>query len=1041
MIRALALAISLALALLAWPVQAQTIPTYTFATLPGSPTAGQLAWITDGAATPIPGTAEIGGGTHKDLVAYDSTQVRWEFVQRAPDDLPPEDLPTFLSGDRISYDNASSGAAADNVQDALDEIFAGGGGGGGGGGSTNLSTSVGASTVTVNSDTGTDAIIPAATTTTAGILSASDRKKFDGAFDQTIVLDDPATACGAFASAMRTYADGTAADGDYQVRVVYKLTGASALVPQTHFYKDSGGQWPYRACFMLHPQAAGAYIGSFPDSLGRVTANAAAVVWDSGIHLTIHHEGKIELDETGLAEDAVLFEIGNNYMAGCVDALLADGKCDSGTFFGTIAGGVSFRGSVDVRIKTKNESGWTGEGTFSMSPTERFSSEVENDLVILATNGATYADLGSFKVRYQNTDHSDVVWHSVGSSGMTPPQLDGVAQNDGYGAIFYGPQNWSAPSRHLNLRQLDYSVLLGDRLNGGKIITYSGCDAATGVTNGVCGEFRSATTGVLLDGAMLEGPAYSSLVIPDLGYYVQLDNVYLETGPSSRHSVALGPYFCDGVSGTSPKPQGTVVKELSDCAASGGSGAISYDENVPGRLSIGAAEWGAGQVGGSTILLGPGCETSDLVKLGGIAALQANVPGHAQPGEELTVSSSIASSGGCKVSVGVPAGSPPLTAYYNRVEPYLSETKNAAYLVDLAAALGAPNSGGLVNWTQLVGMPAGFADGSDDGSAGGATDLNGLTDVTLATPVVGSTLVWNGSQWVNGPLDLADSDARTGVLPDANVSDTITASLYMPTAGGAFSGTVTMNSGAQFLVGPGAALGPVGGGIVQASQFLGSGTLTTGIDLATSEVSGILQVANGGTGASSFTSGGILLGTGALAPHATPVLTAGQILIGDGTTDPTIAALSGDVAMTSGGVVSLNTNTVDANELVSTGVSPGTYQNANVTVDQDGRVTAITAGSSLVIASGTKALATTSIAAGACNTDTITATGVVSTDVVTWNPNADLSTVVGYRPISGDGLAIYPPVPSANLITVKACNPTASSITPGLVTLNYRVVR
>jgi hypothetical protein len=32
----------------------------------------------------------------------------------------------------IEYDNATSGLAADNVQDAIDEIGAGGGGGGGG---------------------------------------------------------------------------------------------------------------------------------------------------------------------------------------------------------------------------------------------------------------------------------------------------------------------------------------------------------------------------------------------------------------------------------------------------------------------------------------------------------------------------------------------------------------------------------------------------------------------------------------------------------------------------------------------------------------------------------------------------------------------------------------------------------------------------------------------------------------------------------------------------------------------------------------------
>jgi hypothetical protein len=50
----------------------------------------------------------------------------------------------------------------------------------GGGGSTNLTPSVTATTVTINSDTGTDATIPAATASDAGVLTASDKTKLDG---------------------------------------------------------------------------------------------------------------------------------------------------------------------------------------------------------------------------------------------------------------------------------------------------------------------------------------------------------------------------------------------------------------------------------------------------------------------------------------------------------------------------------------------------------------------------------------------------------------------------------------------------------------------------------------------------------------------------------------------------------------------------------------------------------------------------------------------------------------------------------------------
>ncbi len=64
------------------------------------------------------------------------------------------------------------------------------------------------------------------------------------------------------------------------------------------------------------------------------------------------------------------------------------------------------------------------------------------------------------------------------------------------------------------------------------------------------------------------------------------------------------------------------------------------------------------------------------------------------------------------------------------------------------------------------------------------------------------------------------------------------------------------------------------------------------IDL-TAEVIGILPVGNGGTGASTLTDGGILIGSGTGALTALGVATNGQIPIGDGTTDPVLAVITG----------------------------------------------------------------------------------------------------------------------------------------------------
>lgn len=81
-----------------------------------------------------------------------------------------------------------------------------------------------------------------------------------------------------------------------------------------------------------------------------------------------------------------------------------------------------------------------------------------------------------------------------------------------------------------------------------------------------------------------------------------------------------------------------------------------------------------------------------------------------------------------------------------------------------------------------------------------------------------------------------------------------------------------------------------------------SGGLLSGADLdvladgavaLASEVSGTLPVGNGGTGATSLTDGGILLGSGSGAVTALGVAANGEIPIGDGTTDPVLATISG----------------------------------------------------------------------------------------------------------------------------------------------------
>ena len=76
-----------------------------------------------------------------------------------------------------------------------------------------------------------------------------------------------------------------------------------------------------------------------------------------------------------------------------------------------------------------------------------------------------------------------------------------------------------------------------------------------------------------------------------------------------------------------------------------------------------------------------------------------------------------------------------------------------------------------------------------------------------------------------------------------------------------------------------------------------------------------LSVANGGTGATTLTDGGVLLGSGTGAITATAVLTNGQLLIGDGTGDPTVGTLSegNGITVTNGaGSITLSIDGTDA---------------------------------------------------------------------------------------------------------------------------------
>lgn len=183
---------------------------------------------------------------------------------------------------------------------------------------------------------------------------------------------------------------------------------------------------------------------------------------------------------------------------------------------------------------------------------------------------------------------------------------------------------------------------------------------------------------------------------------------------------------------------------------------------------------------------------------------------------------------------------------------------------------------------------------------------------------------------------------------------------------------------------------------------------------------GTITLGNSSTGSivisRALTYGGVTLsnavtGTGNMVLSTSPALTTPNL----GT--PSALTLTNATGLPIAGITGLGTN-------VATGLATATGS-AN--------------GFARIIATGTSALGTSAIASGACATVvTTSATGTATTDVIEAGFNGDPTGTTGYVAPNMLSIIAYP---STNNVNFKVCNNTAGSITPGAVTLNWRVVR
>lgn len=155
---------------------------------------------------------------------------------------------------------------------------------------------------------------------------------------------------------------------------------------------------------------------------------------------------------------------------------------------------------------------------------------------------------------------------------------------------------------------------------------------------------------------------------------------------------------------------------------------------------------------------------------------------------------------------------------------------------------------------------------------------------------------------------------------------------------------------------------------------------------------------------------------------------------GAGSSGGTCATLGGD---TTGTCAANTTSKINNTSFAGTSGHLVSFGASNIPADSGVVASTVTK----TIASGAKTLNTTSISSASCSSaQTDTATGTLTTDAIIAAFNGDPTAITGYVPLTTGMLTIIP-YPTADTVNFRICNNTSASITPGAVTINWRVVR